>query len=615
MPQMNTFRSHNSDLLVIGGGLAGERLAVEASLSGYAVTIVSQVPPRRSHSAAAQGGIQASLGNGPMGKGDHPELHFADTVRGSDWGCDQPVARLFAERAPEAVRQLAFWGVPWTRVTEPGGSRGLIAGRQFGGTRKWRACHTADGTGHSLMYAMDSMVGKLRIPVHDRVEALSLIHDGARCFGAVCRCLRTGEIIAYTASATVIATGGCGMLYGTTTNAVVSLGTGMSMALETGSVPLGNMEAVQFHPTTLVPSGILVTEGARGDGGVLRDRHLHRFMPDYEPEARDLAFRDIVARAMVHHMNMGNGVESADGLHLWLDLRHMGETHMKRHLREIAAICRNFAGIDPRRDLIPVRPAQHYQMGGIRTDIRGAAYGMEGLFAIGEAACWDLHGFNRLGGNSLAETVVAGMLVGRHLVQYLGDRRVRCPQVTADDAAKVQRARIRRIRKGNRGENVFQLRREMGIVLSEKVGIFRNAAGLAEAIEILDELNGRSRRVRVPPDTPRVSPEISVALQLPGMIKLALCIARGALRRTESRGSHFREDHPLRDDRRWLTRTLTLWPAGKNRPVLYDEPVAVTDLPPARRTDGTAPCGNQTENGYRAARKPDGETHDPAADI
>jgi succinate dehydrogenase flavoprotein subunit len=554
---------HNSDLLVIGGGLAGERVALEAALSGYAVTIVSQVPPRRSHSAAAQGGMQASLGNSPMGKGDHPDLHFADTVRGSDWGCDQRVARLFAEQAPEAVRQMACWGVPWTRVEDPGDTKGLIAGRNFGGTQKWRACYTADGTGHSLLYTLDSRVGKLRIPVQDRMEALALIHDGDRCFGAVCRCLRTGNLVSYTASATVIASGGCGMLYKTTTNGVASLGTGMAMALETGVVPLGNMEAVQFHPTALVPSGILITEGARGDGGVLRDRHLHRFMPDYEPEAKDLAFRDVVARTMVLHMKRGNGVESANGPHLWLDLRHLGKEHLKTHLREIVAICRNFSGIDPLKELIPVRPAQHYQMGGIRTDIHGAAQGMEGLFALGEAACWDLHGFNRLGGNSLAETIVAGMVVGRYLLAILQDHPVDCSRRVIDDAVKHQNARIDFLRQGVRGEKVFNLRHEMAAVLSEKAGIFRNENGLRDAIDILAELQERAEQVRVSPDSPMVSPEISAALQLPGMIKLALCITWGALRRTESRGSHFREDYPLRDDDHWKKRTLAFWPEGK----------------------------------------------------
>ncbi|MCP4578206.1 MAG: fumarate reductase flavoprotein subunit [Deltaproteobacteria bacterium] len=589
-------QSHVADLLVIGGGLAGERVAVEAALSGYSVTIVSRVPPRRSHSAAAQGGMQAALGNSPMGVGDHPNLHFADTVKGSDWGCDQPVARLFAENAPDAVREMALWGVPWTRVSEPGRTNGLIAGRKFGGTQKWRACFTADGTGHSLLYTLDSRVQKLLIPVHDRMEALALIHDDGHCFGAVCRCLRTGDLMVYTASATVIATGGCGMLYKSTTNGVASLGTGMAMALETGVVPLGNMEAVQFHPTALVPSGILITEGARGDGGVLRDRHLHRFMPDYEPEAKDLAFRDVVARAMVRHMERGNGVMSPYETHLWLDLRHIEKEHLKRHLREIDAICRNFMGIDPLQELIPVRPAQHYQMGGIRTNIQGAAHGMEGLFALGEAACWDLHGFNRLGGNSLAETVVAGMLVGRHLVEYLKDHHVPSPCSITHDAVKRQSARIAFLTGGTGKERVFDLRNKMAEVLSEKVGIFRNAAGLTQAVEVLNELHQRAGQLRITPGSPRVSPEISAALQLPGMIKLALCMARGALLRTESRGSHFREDYPHRNDDNWMKRTLAFWPVGENNPRFLYEPVAITELPPESRTAENRVSRHQTNH-------------------
>lgn len=610
---MRLIQSHYSDLLVIGGGLAGERVALEAALQGYAVTIVSQVPPRRSHSAAAQGGMQASLGNSPMGKGDHPDLHFADTVRGSDWGCDQQVARLFAERAPEAVRQMAAWGVPWTRVTEPAERRGFIAGRKFGGTQKWRACFTADGTGHSLLYAMDSRVEKHRIPVHDRMEALSLIHNGHRCFGVVCRCLRTGDLVAHTASATVLATGGCGMLYRTTTNGVASLGTGMSMALETGVIPLGNMEAVQFHPTALVPSGILITEGARGDGGVLRDGHHHRFMPDYEPEAKDLAFRDVVARTMTHHMKRGNGVESTDGPHLWLDLRHLGKAHMKVHLRETVAICRNFSGIDPLQELIPVRPAQHYQMGGIRTNTHGAVHGMEGLFALGETACWDLHGFNRLGGNSLAETVVAGMVVGKHLMTIPKNRPIDCPHRVINDAVKRQNARIAFLRQGVRGEKVFNLRNRMTAILSEKVGIFRNEDDLKEAIHILSELQERAEQVRVSPDSPLVSPEISVALQLPGMIKLALCITWGALLRTESRGSHFREDFPFRNDDHWMKRTLAYWPEGKKKPQLRYEPVDTSELPPENRIREHGSYRHQFINIKPATTNPLEAPHGPAS--
>ena len=269
-----------TDVLVIGAGLAGERTAVEAAAHGLQVIILSLAPPRRSHSVAAQGGMQAALGNMAMSAGDSPDVHFEDTVKGADWGCDQDVARLFVNLAPVAVRQMAHWGVPWSRVV-PGPRRlpdgreivespekeGLIAARNFGGTKRWRACFCSDGTGHSLLYTMDNVALQLGVQVHDRAEALALIHDGERCYGAIVRDLRNGELRTYLARATVIATGGYGRIYGHSTNAVINEGTGMALALDTGVVPLGNMEAVQFHPTGVVPGDILVTEGCRGDGG------------------------------------------------------------------------------------------------------------------------------------------------------------------------------------------------------------------------------------------------------------------------------------------------------------------------------------------------------------
>ncbi|HZW60308.1 MAG TPA: FAD-binding protein, partial [Woeseiaceae bacterium] len=296
-----TSRLVTTDVLVIGGGLAGERCAVEAAAAGHEVLILSIVPPRRSHSCAAQGGMQAALGNCARAEGDNPELHFLDTVRGSDWGADQEVARMFAEGAPVAVRELAHFGVPWTRVRagtnryfikgkrvdieESADNDGLIMHRDFGGTAKWRACYAAAGTGHAALYAVDSEVVRLGITVRDRTEAVALIHDGKRCSGAVVRCLRTGQHFAVIARATVIATGGYGRIYGQyTTNATINEGSGAAICLDTGIVPLGNMEAVQFHPTALSPSGILVTEGCRGDGGYLLDRNLRRFMVEAEPE-------------------------------------------------------------------------------------------------------------------------------------------------------------------------------------------------------------------------------------------------------------------------------------------------------------------------------------------
>ncbi|MEW5774702.1 MAG: fumarate reductase flavoprotein subunit, partial [Thermodesulfobacteriota bacterium] len=391
-----------TDFLCIGAGLAGERTAIEAASAGFDVICLSLVPARRSHSSAAQGGMQAALGNCAMGRGDSPDVHFEDTVKGSDWGCDQEVARLFCDNAPIAMRQMAFWGVPWNRVVAgkshyfKGGEKfekeelkekeGLITARSFGGTAKWRTCYTSDGTGHTVLYTMDNVAASLGVKVHDKVEAIALVHDGTTCTGAVCRCLKTGNLRVYLAKATMIATGGFGRIYRESTNAVINDGGGHIIALDTGVAPLGNMEAVQFHPTGIVPTYILVTEGCRGDGGTLLDVNQERFMHIYEPAKAELASRDVVSRWMVHHIREGKGVKSPYGDHLWLDIRHLGEQHIRTKLREVDEICQNFLGVDPVTGLIPVRPVQHYSMGGVRTDKDGAAYGLKGLFSAGEAA-------------------------------------------------------------------------------------------------------------------------------------------------------------------------------------------------------------------------------------
>ncbi len=595
--------AHISDVLVIGAGLAGERVAIEAAMNGHEVTILSLVPPRRSHSTAAQGGMQASLGNVAMGYGDNPDIHFADTVKGSDWGCDQEVARLFVELAPVAVRQMSHWGVPWTRVV-PGKRRlangmeveelpekaGLIAQREFGGTAKYRTCYAADGTGHVLQYAMDSVVTKLGVTVHDRSEAISLIHDGQSCYGAVVLCLRTGTLRPYLAKTTVIATGGYGRMYGVSTNAVINEGTGMAIALDTGVVPLGNMEAVQFHPTGIVPAAILVTEGCRGDGGYLLDKNLHRFMVDYEPVKKEIASRDVVSRWMVHHIRRGFGVDSPYGPHLWLDIRHLGEEHICTNLREVQTICKNFLGIDCVEALVPVRPTQHYSMGGVRTNRDGDASGLKGLFAAGEAACWDLHGFNRLGGNSLAETIVAGMVVGERVAAFAQEQSLSFPFALVADAVEAQEQRLEALRSHSSGsEDVFTLRQRMEETLLDKVGIFRTGEALTEAVAVISDLYQRSAHLRLRSSGLGPNPELVAALRLPGMLKLALCISYGALQRTESRGSHYREDYPQRDDTNWLTRTLAYWPPGAEMPELKYEPVKITELPPGDRGYGTMP--------------------------
>lgn len=598
---MSRYDIFTTDVLIVGAGLAGERAAVEAAEQGLDVIILSLVPPRRSHSSAAQGGMQASLGNSAMGYGDNPDVHFADTVKGSDWGCDQVVARMFAETAPIAVRQMSYWGVPWNRVEagshmyegqeihEDPEKAGLITARNFGGTAKWRTCYTSDGTGHTLLYTMDSIVLKLGITVHDRTEVISLIHDGKRCHGVVSRCLRTGKLRVYLAKSTVMATGGYGRLYGASTNAIICEGNGMFVALETGLVPLGNMEAVQFHPTGIVPSWILITEGARGDGGHLLDKDHHRFMPDYEPNKKELASRDVVSRRIMQHIQKGYGVESPYGSHVWLDIRHLGEKHINTNLREIAVISRNFAGIDPVHDLIPVRPTQHYSMGGIRTNRDGMAYGLEGLFALGEAACWDMHGFNRLGGNSLAETIVAGMIVGKKIAEYTKDATLQVSSHLIEEEVRMQEDRIQALIQGRNGnENVYELRSEMEKTLSENVGIFRSEKPLQSAVSKLHELLQRSHHVGLRSGGQGADPELASALRIKGMLRLAYCIAAGALARTESRGSHYREDYPKRDDEKWLNRTLAYWPLGADRPNLQYEPVEITELPPGDRGYGEA---------------------------
>ena len=515
-----------TDVLVIGGGLAGLRMAVAAKRRGHDSIVLSLVPPKRSHSKAAQGGMQASLGNVIKGVGDNEDVHFGDTVRGSDWGADQEVVRMFVNTSPKAVRELAAWGVPWSRIT-PGDRQviingekvtiterkeaaGLVAQRDFGGTKKWRTCYVSDCTGHSMLNAVSDRIIAEQVPVIERVEALSLIHDGKRCYGAIVRCLITGELMAYVSKATAIATGGAGRIYRVTTNAVICEGTGYDLALETGVASLGNMEAIQFHPTGIFPAGILVTEGCRGDGGLLRDVDGHRFMPDVEPEKKELASRDVVSRRMEERIAQGKGVKSRFGEHIWLDITLLGEHHIKHKLREVYEICHYFLGVDPTKEWVPVRPAQHYTMGGVRTKPTGESPTLKGLFAAGEAACWDMHGFNRLGGNSVAETVVAGMIVGEFIADFC-------------DKAE----------------------------------------------------NG---------------------------IDIPTSLIYGALNRKESRGAHYREDFPVRNDIEWLNRTIATWKEGDTLPTLNYEKLDISkmELPPGFRGYGVK---NYIENPESAKRQ------------
>ncbi|MEA8950618.1 fumarate reductase flavoprotein subunit [Campylobacter jejuni] len=606
-----------SDALVIGGGLAGLRAAIEVAKSGQSVTLLSICPVKRSHSAAVQGGMQASLANGAKGEGDNEDLHFADTVKGSDWGCDQEVARMFAQTAPKAVRELAAWGVPWTRVTkgprtvvinaqktvieEKEEAHGLINARDFGGTKKWRTCYIADATGHCMLYGVANEAIKHQVKIIDRMEAVRIIHDGKKCLGVIARDLTNGQLIAYIARGTMIATGGYGRIYKQTTNAVICEGTGAAIALETGLCRLSNMEAVQFHPTPIVPSGILLTEGCRGDGGILRDVDGYRFMPDYEPEKKELASRDVVSRRMMEHIRKGKGVKSPYGDHLWLDISILGRAHVEKNLRDVQDICKTFNGIDPAdegpKGWAPVLPMQHYSMGGIRTKPTGESQWLNGLFACGEAACWDMHGFNRLGGNSCAETVVAGMIVGDYFADYCKNNGEVIDTNVVKDFLTKEYQYLKSLVDKEGKYNVFEIKNRMKEIMWDKVAIFRTGEGLKDAVDELEKLYKDSQDVKVHcKELDCANPELEEAYRVPRMLKIALCVAYGALLRTESRGAHYREDYPKRDDLNWMKRTNTFWVEGETLPrIEYEElDIMKMEIPPAFRGYGAK--GNIIEN-------------------
>ncbi|ASM38171.1 fumarate reductase flavoprotein subunit [Campylobacter sp. RM12327] len=604
------------DALVIGGGLAGLRAAVAAADKGNSTIVLSLCPVRRSHSAAAQGGMQASLGNSKMSEGDNEDVHFADTVKGSDWGCDQEVARMFCQTAPKAIRELASWGVPWTRITKGKRSavinaqkttieekdevHGLIHSRDFGGTKKWRTCYTADATGHTMLFGVANECVKHNVDIRDRKEAIALIHKDNRCYGAIVRDLIDGRIEAYVARGTLIATGGYGRIYKHTTNAVICEGTGVAIALETGIAQLGNMEAVQFHPTPIVPSGILLTEGCRGDGGILRDVDGYRFMPDYEPEKKELASRDVVSRRIMEHIRNGKGVKSPYGEHVWLDISILGREHIETNLRDVQEICQIFNGIDPAdegpKGWAPILPMQHYSMGGIRVKPTGESQTLKGLFSAGEAACWDMHGFNRLGGNSVSETVVAGMIVGDYFADFCKSHEIDINTEFVQSFVTKEENYINELLSKDGKYGVYEIKNKMKEIMWEHVAIFRTGEGLQKAVNELEELYKQSLDINVKNKEKFGNPELEDAYRTPKMIKLALCVAYGALLRTESRGAHYREDYPKRDDLNWLKRTLATWKEGDTMPTIsYEElDIMKMEMPPAFRGYGAK--GNIIEN-------------------
>ena len=473
------------DILIIGGGLAGLRAAIEAKKPGRDVAILSKVHPLRSHSVAAQGGINAALGNAPAPIKDTWENHAFDTIKGSDYLADQDTVEVMCREAMERVIEMEHWGTLFSRTEE-----GKVAQRPFGGAGFPRACYAADRTGHSLLHTLYEQVIGLQIPVYEEWVALSLVVEEGRCVGVLGLHFFEGRLIPIQAKAVILATGGYGRIYLRSTNAVINTGSGCFLAYQAG-LPLEDMEFVQFHPTSLFGTNILITEGARGEGGVLVNAKGERFMERYAPHLMELGPRDIVARGAQTEIDQGRGFE---GGYVHLDLRHLGREKILDRLPGIRQIAMDFAGADPISEPIPIQPAQHYSMGGIPTNVDGETQ-LPGLFAAGECACVSVHGANRLGGNSLLETLVFGQRAGRKAAEQV-DKEKRIPHKTAfHDRLRVFESGLEEIFGRKKEESSFLIRDEMKALMTSQVGIFRKESALLTAKEKIKELKKRFLRI------------------------------------------------------------------------------------------------------------------------
>jgi succinate dehydrogenase / fumarate reductase flavoprotein subunit len=560
------------DVLIIGGGLAGLRAAIEAKKTGRDVAILSKVHPLRSHSVAAQGGINAALKNASAPVKDTWENHAFDTIKGSDYLADQDAVEEMCREGIERVIEMEHWGTLFSRTED-----GKIAQRPFGGAGFPRTCYAADRTGHNLLHALYEQVMGLQITVYEEWYALSLVVEDGRCVGVLTFNFFQGKIIPIHAKAILFATGGYGRIYLRSTNAVINTGSGCFLAYHAG-VPLEDMEFVQFHPTSLYGTNILITEGARGEGGYLINAKGERFMDRYAPHLMELGPRDIVARAIQTEINEDRGFE---GEFVHLDLRHLGRAKIMDRLPGIRQIAIDFAGVDPILKPIPIQPAQHYSMGGIPTNIEGETP-LSGLFAAGECACVSVHGANRLGGNSLLETVVFGARAGKKAAQKAEAQKGGANQNLFQERLRGFESELEEIFKRKGEAPCFQLRDEMKSLMTYQVGIFRKESDLRMAKEKIIELKKRLLQVGMKQKSLAFNYEFIQYWELEGMLHLAEVIVEGALARKESRGSHFRVDYPNREDEHWLRHTLAYkTPEG---PRLDYKEVTITSYPPKERT-------------------------------
>ncbi len=551
------------DIVVVGAGLAGLRAALEAGPKAR-VAVITKVYPTRSHSGGAQGGI-----NAPIGEEDSVENHVFDTVKGTDYLGDQDAIEVLVSEAPAAIHEFERWGILFDRRPD-----GKIAQRSLGGAGFPRACFAADLTGHAMLHTLFEQALRRNIRFHNEWYLLDLIVEDGSCRGLVALDFQTGRLEQIRSKVVILATGGYGRSFRKTTNGTISTGDGMAVAYRNGAI-LSDMEFVQFHPTTLHGTNILISEAARGEGGYLINNEGERFMARYAPQSMELAPRDMVSRCIMTEIKQGRGFENE---YVLLDLRHLGPKVIQERLPQVHELALRYNGVDAIEEPIPVEPGQHYSMGGIRCDVWGET-NIQNLLVAGECSNVSVQGANRLGGNSLLETVVFGKRAGQRAAERAAD--VDYPSADESPLSRV-RERIESLTSGQAGSNPAILSRGVRDIMTDRVGVFREAGELQEAIEGLMDFKERYPGIRLGHRPLAFNFEFTEQMELGFLLELCEVIAKGALRRTESRGAHYRTDYPTRDDTNWLAHTLARWtPDG---PEFSNGPVTITRYPPAARS-------------------------------
>jgi succinate dehydrogenase / fumarate reductase flavoprotein subunit len=564
---------HKHEVIIVGSGLAGTRAALE--LAGHTdVAVLSKVYPTRSHSGAAQGGIAASLANE---SDDDYDLHTFDTVKGSDWLGDQDAQELMCYEAPEIVRELEHMGCPFSRRLD-----GTISQRPFGGHSRPRACYGHDATGHYILHTLWENCLKKKVLFYNEFYVARLIIKDNVCSGVVAINLKDGEIHIIRAKAVLLATGGYGRAFHITSNAHANTGDGLSLVYREG-LPIEDLEFVQFHPTGLYKQGILVTEGARGEGGYLLNDSGERFMKNYAPKFMEMAPRDLTSRSIQTEINEGRGIGGKDFVNL--DLRHLGEEKLLERLPQITELSKKFVGVDPVKEPIPIQPTGHYSMGGIPVDIDGHVIydpsntPVEGLFAAGECACVSVHGANRLGCNSLLDATAHGRRTGRTILREVKSKLDY--RSLYEEPEKPVKDEIEKLIKSTGKVKAGEVRRDLQMNMTRYCGVFRDQKNLETLLSIVKDLQKQYKDMGIEDKTFRYNTDLIEAVELTHLLEFCEVIVVGALSRTESRGAHYRNDFPRRDDENWMKHTLAYKTEGGVR--LDYKPVVITKYPPQER--------------------------------